>query len=201
MYSFSPNTWTPITKFSATTGQFNGDFSYELWNNPMNSMNNDTCASTNKSIRCNRHFVHKDKDWLLGLDAITKIKVSLYEDGIETAWVIFDKQPGSNDNWFQPSIIIDSYPWDTGKLRSSSDMSLEPQQYNDNTRFYIVESNPDFYLRGSSPHKYWMKIISDSNECEYGIVKTPYILYSKGPYLTLLSKSQVSRVVKWDSPT
>ena len=132
---------------------------------------------------------------------MTKVKVSLYKDGVEVAWVIFDKQPGSNDNWFQPSLLIGSYPWDTKLLKSSSHMSLEPQQYNDNTRFYIVESNPDFYLRPSSPHKYWMKIISISNECEYGIVKTPYILYSKGPNPTLLSKSRVSLVVKWSVPS
>ena len=146
-YSIAPNSWIPIAKYSASMGEFNGDFLYELWNNPVNSMNNNTCSSTNESTRCNRHFIHKNKDWLQGLDTVTKVKVSLYKDGVEVAWVIFDKQPGSNDNWFQPSQIIDSYPRDT-----SSDMSLEPQQYNVNTRFYIVESNPDLYLRPSSPH-------------------------------------------------
>ena len=92
------------------------------------------------------------------MDTVTKVKISLYKDGVEAAWVIFDKQPGSNDNWFQPSRIIDSYPWNTELLKSSSDMSMEPQQNNDKTRFYIVESNPDFYLREQSPHRYWMKI-------------------------------------------
>ena len=40
----------------------------------------------------------KGKDWLLGFDTVTQVKISLYEDGIEAAWVIFDKQSGSNDN-------------------------------------------------------------------------------------------------------
>lgn len=200
--------WIPIAKFSASNGQFKGDYSYELWNNPTSSLNNDSCASTNESTRCSRHFVHKSKNWLLGLDKITKVKVSLYESGFEAAWVIFDKQPGSNDNWFQPSRVIDSYPWDTKLLKSLSEMSMEPQQYNEATRFYIMESNSDFNLRKLSPHRYWMKVhetsslgSTDVNQCEYGIVTVPYILYSKDRNPTLLSKSGVSHVIDWSTPT
>ena len=55
------------------------------------------CAAK-ESKRCNRHFVNKNKDWLPGLDTVTKVKVSLHEDGVKAAWVILKKQPGSNDN-------------------------------------------------------------------------------------------------------
>ena len=134
---------------------------------------------------------------------VSKVKVILYEDSIEAAWVIFDKKLGSSDSWFQPLQIMDSYPWNTEMLKSSSEVSLEPQQYNDNTRFYIVESNTNFYLREWSPHRYWMEIHEEINpiddrwtECEYGIVDQPHILYKKGPYPVLLSKSRVSHVAK-----
>ena len=63
--------------------------------------------------KCERHFVDHDKDTILASDSTTKVKVSLYDDGVEAAWVIFKKQPGSDDHWFQPSRIVDSYPWDT----------------------------------------------------------------------------------------
>ena len=138
---------------------------------------------------------------------MTKVKVSLYEDGTGAAWVIFDKQPGSNDNWFQPSRIIESYPRDTELLKSSSEMSLDPQENYGETRFYILESNPDFNLKIWSLHAYWMKIFEAGHTfgflngaCEYGDHYIhPYILHSKGSNPTLLSKSNVSLIEKWDS--
>ena len=87
-------------------------------------------------------------------------------------------------------------------------MSLEPQQNNEATRFYIMKSNPNFYLRQVSPHRHWMKIYETSSlgpssisQCEYGIIKVPYILYSKDQNPTLLSKSGVSLAVKWSTPS
>ena len=199
--------WVPLAKFSSSNGVFEGDYSWEVWTNPSSSMNNDVCASENASVSCNKHYVHRHKDWLLGLESVTKVKVSLYEDGVEAAWVIFDKQPGSDDNWFQPSRVIDSYPWDTELLKSTAEMSLAPQEYTDSMRFYIVKSS-SFHLRAWSPHKYWMKIFEADisqiglvNQCEYGTVPTSYILYSKDSNPTLLSGSGVSHVVKWSTPS
>ena len=206
-YTETVKLWLPIAKFSSSNGVFMGDYSWEVWTNPSSSMNNDVCASENVSVSCNRHYVHKHKDWLLGLEHVTKVKVSLYEDAVEAAWVIFEKQPGSDDNWFQPSRVIDSYPWDTDLLKSTAEMSLEPQEYTNTVRFYIVKSN-SFHLRAWSPYKYWMKIFEADisqvglvNQCEYGTVPAPYILYSKDSNPTLLSRSGVSHVVKWSAPS
>ena len=206
-YLGSKKPWTPIAKFSSSNGVFEGDYSWDVWTNPSNSMNNDACASKNESISCNRHYVHRHKDWLLGLDSVKKVKVSLYEDGVEAAWVIFDKQPELDDNWFQPSRVVDSYPWNIELLKSSAEMSLEPQEHTNSVRFYMVQPN-SFHLRAWSPHRYWMKIFEADisqvglvNQCEYGTVPTPYILYSKGSDPTLLSRSGVSHVVKWSAPS
>ena len=184
--------WKPIAKFSSSNGQFQGDSSFKLWSHFWDSMNNDSCVREKLNVRCNRHYVHKERDWILNLREAKKIKISLYEDGIEAAWVVFDKQPGSSDNWFQPSRVIDSYPWDT-KLLKSSEMSMESFR---KSSFYIVKPNPAFYLKYPSPHAYWMKIYEtvSVNICVYGNTNSPQILYSKGPSLTLLSKSLVSRV-------
>ena len=194
--------WKPIAKFSSSSGTFEGDLSYELWNTPKMSVNNVSCAG-NVSAGCSRHFVHHAKDWLLGKNSGTKVKISLYEGNVERAWVIFDKQPGSDDNWFHLSRVLDSHPWDAQLLKSSAVMGMEPQEYNDAVRFYILESNPTLHLREQSGHPYWMKIVdSESSECEYGrSVNYPYILYSKGPNATLLSKSAVAHIIKWSSPT
>ena len=194
--------WKPIAKFSSSSGTFEGDLSYEMWNTPKMSVNNVSCAG-NLSAGCSRHFVHHAKDWLLAKRSGTKIKISFYEGDVETAWAIFDQQPGSNDNWFHPSRVLDSYPWDTQLLKSSSEMGLQPQKYNNAVRFYILESNPALHLRQESGHPYWMKIVDrKSSECEYGrSVNYPYILYSKGTGPTLLSKSAVAHVVKWRYPT
>ena len=82
-------------------------------------------------------------------------------------------------------------------------MSLEPQENNQDTRFYIVKSKPGYPLRRRSPHSYWMKIYESSKVdiCQYGLIDTPYILYSKGPGPNLLSKSAVSLIINWTSPT
>ena len=203
--TYVKDNWKVIAKFSSHSDTFQGDYSYELWSNPANSLNDGACISGNVmylSTKCERHFVDHDKDTLLdlllGLNSGTKVKISLYGNGTETAWVIFDKQPGSNDSWFQPSRIVDSYPWDTHLLKSSAEMSLEPQTQNDNVRFYIVESNPSLQLKSESAHAYWMKLVDkESALCEYGrAVNYPYILYSKGANPTLLSKSGVVRIVK-----
>ena len=192
----------PSPSFSSSSGTFEGDLSYELWNTPKMSVNNVSCAG-NVSTGCGRHFVHHAKEWLLGDNSGTKVKISLYEANVETAWVIFDKRPGSNDNWFHPSRVLDSHPWDAQLLKSSAVMGMEPKEYNDAVRFYILESNPTLHLRELSGHPYWMKIVdSESSECEYGrSVNYPYILYSKGPNATLLSKSAVAHIIKWSSPT
>ena len=191
--------WKPFAKFSTSSGTFEGSGSYELWNSAC-SGNNDSCVSDDLGVRCEKHYVHCAKDWLLGINSGNKVKISLYDNGNEVAWVTFDKQPGSDDNWFQPSRIVDSHPWDTELLKSSSEMSLEPQAGNNKVRFYILESIPTLTLKTNSGHAYWMKIIdTQSTECEYGRgVNYPYILYSKGTSATLLSKSAVVRIVKWN---
>ena len=156
-----------------------------------------------KAERCNNHYVHKGKDFLMQLEETTKVKVSLYKKDAEAAFVIFEKKSIPNDNWFEPSRVIDSYPWDVELLKSSAEMSLEPQQHNQDTRFYIVKSKPGYPLRRRSPHSYWMKIYENSEVdiCQYGLIDTPYILYSKGPGPTLLSKSAVSLIINWTSLT
>ena len=85
----------------------------------------------------------------------------------KVGWVIFDKQHGSNENWFQPSRIVDSYSWDTDLLKSLTEMSLEPQTQNDEVRFYIVESNPGLQLKSESGQGYCMKLVYiESSACD-----------------------------------
>ncbi len=45
------------------------------------------------------------------------MKLSLYEDGIEEAYVVFSKQPGVNDSWFSADRVIRSHPWDIKQLQ------------------------------------------------------------------------------------
>ena len=49
----------------------------------------------------------------LTLTVLFQVKISVYKDGSEVAWVTFEKNPGDDsDGWFDPSRVIDSYPWD-----------------------------------------------------------------------------------------
>ena len=190
-------TWKTVAKFSTFSGHFQGKYSYELWNSPLDFVNNTHCRFMSKAERCNNRYVHKGKDFLMELKETTKVKVSLYKNDAEAAFVMFEKKSIPNDNWFQTSRVIDSYPWDVELLKSSAEMSLKPQENNQDTRFYIVKSKPGYPLRRHSPHSYWMKIYESSKVdiCQYGLIDTPYILYGKGPGPNLLSKSAVSLII------
>ena len=205
--------WRPVAKFSTSSGNFTGKRSYELWTNPYESENDDVSLLTNIRERSSRHYVHKEKDWLMGLHDVTKVKLSLYENSTEAAWAIFEKKPGADDNWFQPSRVIDSFPWDTELLRSSAEMSLAPQEYDRAIQFYVVKSNPGYTLRPFSPHAYWMKtyesivgsnrygLVRQGSLCVYRTTNTPLILFSKTSNPTLLTDSDVSLVVNWTAAT
>ena len=176
-------------------------FAWTIWSDPLTSENTDPCAVRGGHVPCTRHFVHKYKDWILGLDTVTKVKVSLYENGEEAAWAIFRKLPESDDTWFQPSRVIDSFPWDVELIRSEGQMSLQPEAPNDATGFYI-RSDPGYPAPDQdNPIRYWMKIREARNNCFYGHNHgRPFILYSKGPRSTLLSPSGATRVHDWDGP-
>ena len=150
--------WKSIAKFSTHSGTFRGKFSHELWTSSSIEDDFSSCVTITNSESCSFHYIHKGKDWLMGLSEVKQVKVSLYENGTEAAWAIFEKKPGADDNWFQPSRVIDSFPWDTELLRSSAEMSLAPQEYNQGTRFYIVKPKPGYPLKARSPHEYWMQI-------------------------------------------
>ena len=201
-YRVNTTSWIHIAKFSSfKEDYFNGHFSYELWSNP-DSKNTQNCAVGNVDLKCHKHYVHRSKDLLLSSNSIKKIKVSLYENGTEAAWTIFEKKSGADDNWFQPSRVVDSFPWDTELLRSSAEMSLAPQEHDSSTRFSILKAKRGYPVRPLSPHKYWMKIQEKSNPlfCE-SADPTPWILFSKGPNPTLLSRSSVSLLVNWTAAT
>ena len=193
------HSWIPIAKFSTSTGLFNGSDSWELWSNPNISVNADSCASLDGSVPCTRHFVHKYKDWILGLDTVTKVKVSLYDNGEEVAWAIFRKLPVSEDNWFQPSRVIDSSPWDPELLRqtTTTEMSLEPQPGNEGIRFYIVEKHTNREFTQWTAFRYWMKIREPGSWWTYGKSPSPQILYSLDPGPVMLTNSSVSYFRGW----
>ena len=47
------------------------------------------------------------------------MKLSVYKDGSEAAWVTFNKPPDS-DHWFDPDFIVESHPWDKTLLQESA---------------------------------------------------------------------------------
>ena len=85
-------TWKTAAKFSTFSGHFQGKYSYELWNSPLDFVNNTHCCFMSKAERCNNHYVHKGKDFLMELNKTTKVKISLYKNDAEAAFVIFEKK-------------------------------------------------------------------------------------------------------------
>ena len=198
-FQSAENPWTPIAKFSTSGGVFNESDSWEVWSDPSSSVNTDPCSKAGEDINCTRHYVHKYKEWVLGVGFISQVKISLYDNGEEVAWAIFRKLPGSDDTWFQPSRVIDSFPWDPELLRqSTTEMSLEPQPGNERIRFYIVDKHIDEPFAGLAAFKYWMKIVESESVCSYGKFPVPQILYSRGPEPTMLTQSSVANFQGWN---
>ena len=195
------NIWQPIAKFSTNkAGTFAGSKADDLWQVFKDSPNGDPCLMTGVHQSCTKHFVHRNKDWILGLKDVTKMKVNLYENSAEAAWAIFEKKPGADDNWFQPSRVIDSYPWDTELLKSSAEIIVNTIDVMF-TSFSILRSDPFTPFGRTSAHQHWMKIHETgwgvSYECSQGHMTSPQILYSKSPNPTLLSKSNISLVTNY----
>ena len=51
-------------------------------------------------------------------DFMLQIKLSVYDDGAEATWVTFKPSPGMD--WFQGMKVVDSFPWNTAKLKDAS---------------------------------------------------------------------------------
>ena len=188
------NPWLLIAKFSTAYDEhFDGGTSWELWSDPSLSNNTDECSVAGEDVNCTRNFVHNNKEWVLGVGFVSKVKISLYDNGEEVAWAIFRKLPGSEDTWFQPSRVIDSFPWDPELLRQTptTEMSFEPQPGDTGAGFSIRES----HVSSAQPaaYKHWLKIRPPgSGNCVYGKTPSPQILYSRGPGSTTLITSSVA---------
>ena len=49
-----------------------------------------------------------------------QVKLSLYSNNTEVAWVTFHKLSDSRLDWLNSSNVIDAHPWDADMLRSST---------------------------------------------------------------------------------
>ena len=126
------------------------------------------------------------------------MKVSVYKDGSEAAFVTFTKNPGTNDNWFQASRILNTHPWSKAQLIATSTV-MDKVLPSENMYWLISEgfkysSQP---IGTRTPHAHWL-VIKGNNACDMAPnVAMPAILYSKTPRATYLATH--GRVFNFDS--
>ena len=51
---------------------------------------------------------------------VLQVKLSLYKNNVEVAWVTFHNTINSHVDWFNSSNVINASPWDPDLLRTST---------------------------------------------------------------------------------
>ena len=116
------------------------------------------------------------------------MKVSVYKNGDEAAWVKFTKNPGINDNWFHTSRVRNCHPWSKARLKATSTV-MDKGLPSENIYWLISEgskysSQP---IGTRTPHAHWL-VIKGRDACDMAPnVAMPAILYSKKPTATYLA--------------
>ena len=109
-----------------------------------------------------------------------QVKISVYKDGSEVAWAIFGKNPGAGDVWFDPSRIIDSYPWNKSQLQENTARFLKKGVGNRN--FWMISEGVKyntFNVGTKSAHAHWLTILT-GRSCDLRVeTAVPAIMYSK----------------------
>ena len=108
----------------------------------------------------------------------------------------FEKNPGDDDDdWFNPSRVVDSYPWDKIQLQESTARFIT-KTGNGRKNYWTVSEGVKYNSHnvGSiSAHAHWLTMVTGTNCDLYEETVLPAILYSKlaGPvYLATRSKCQ-----------
>ena len=93
-----------------------------------------------------------------------QIKISVYKDGSEVAWVIFAKNPGDDsDGWFDPSRVIDSYPWDKIQLQESTARFLTKTGNQNRNNYWSISEGAKYNTHNVgaiSAHAHWLTIVT-----------------------------------------
>ena len=95
-----------------------------------------------------------------------QIKVSVYKNGKEAAWVKFSKNPGTNDNWFRPRRVKNCHPWSKARLKAAStvmDMGLPSENM-----YWLISEGSKYSsqpIGTRTPHAHWL-VIKGSNACD-----------------------------------
>ncbi|KAK7488060.1 hypothetical protein BaRGS_00020651 [Batillaria attramentaria] len=131
------------------------------------------CTSVDGSQPCDRHYRGKVLDTWSNID---RVRVSLYEGGEEKAFVEFDGNDSSLDNWFRRDRLVDS---------SWPDLSTESQNYFSIAGHARADLGRRFFINKSyagCPYDFgWLALIDVNDVCDWGKTSsTPKILYSPG---------------------
>ncbi len=57
---------------------------------------------------------------IMHINVYLQIKLSLYKNQTEVAWITFNKSSDSRTDWFNSTNVLDSHPWDPNLLRDST---------------------------------------------------------------------------------
>ncbi|XP_053374333.1 uncharacterized protein LOC123544905, partial [Mercenaria mercenaria] len=159
--------------FRTTTGI--GKDSVKAWTTGDGATNDVGCRNVRKD-GCTLHYRDPRIDtW--SEQKISKVRYSIYKDGQEVAWVLFNAVDSTMDNWFDKSRVIDSSYTD---LTSSAKYNFfainDPSSVlHLVTRHWYVSNN----FAGCPNDDYWFVTMEGSGNCDYdNFAQYPYILYS-----------------------
>ena len=117
------------------------------------------------------------------LTVLFQIKISIYKDGSEVAWVTFAKNPGyDSDGWFDPSRVIDSYPWDKIQLQESTARFITKTGNQKRKNYWSISEGTKYNTNNvgaMSAHAHWLTMVTGTSCDMYEDTVLPAILYSK----------------------
>ena len=164
MYTINKDEW--IVVFRAQAG--NGVSVYDAWRYNRGTV--DVLSNTNAKSHYRHSAVQRWKDIQVVL-----VRVALYENGKEVAFILFDGDRSDNMNWFSKERILDS-SWN--HLRYDSALNVASIIGVGNRRFYINTR----YGGCENDHGFMLLLDNGPSPCIYEkILKQPQIMYAKFP--------------------
>ena len=166
MYTINEDEW--IVVFRAQAG--NGVSVYDAWRYNIGTV--DVLSNTNAKSHYRHSAVQRWKDIHVVL-----VRVALYENGKEVAFILFDGDRSDNMNWFSKERILDS-SWNQLRYDSALNFASIIGDGRYNRRFFINTR----YGGCENDHGFMLLLDNGPSPCIYEkILKQPQILYAKFP--------------------
>ncbi|XP_045179452.1 uncharacterized protein LOC123539046 [Mercenaria mercenaria] len=155
-----------------------GKDSVTAWRTGDGATDDPECRNVRKN-GCRLHYRDPRIDtW--SLQKITKVQYSIYKDGKQVAWVLFNAVGSTMDNWFDKSRVIGSSYNDLTSSAAYNFFAIKDESpvLFRVTRHWYVSSK----FAGCGNDDYWFVTEEGTGNCGYDrLTQYPYILYSLGP--------------------